>query len=492
MAPTPKTPITNGMPVYNVCDYGAVGDGTTDDLPAYNKCIAACVGAGGGRVYTPARPGGWSGTAWGPQGFRVSGPIDANQGRPDPAFGPAPLEFMGDGSINANGSNILGDFPDDILKSPYQGQAANLRAITGVGFNNAHLQGSCASIGDSTVPLVSRCKFMAHKIGLSTVGAFGIQIHNTQFVAAKQDSGIGAMVVQGSLYDCEFTNWGEGVRAYQSAHIAGGHYEVNHIAIRLGTDENGNRAQLTGGIVDTIAFERNDTAIFIDVIASCRIMCNALTGTIGPAWDKPATGKYANGVETVTTAEPHGFQTGVQKSLITYCAAGSLCKLCDVTGAKTYTFKHPSDPGAVTTYGAPISNGIFVAGSIADSIIGPNAYGGWYSNAAVDIENAGLFGVRFEREIAISNGTGVGFKMPPVHVRPGVRFVDCNNPINSFPFLFLPGQPGNTGQKPMINEEQWVTDCTSNNWGDIITVGGGQQVLACLRWTGQHWSVIAR
>lgn len=41
------------MAVFNVQTYGAVGDGTTDDLAAINLALAAAVAAGGGAVYFP-------------------------------------------------------------------------------------------------------------------------------------------------------------------------------------------------------------------------------------------------------------------------------------------------------------------------------------------------------------------------------------------------------------------------------------------------------
>src|SRR6185437_5135803 len=40
--------------VYNVRDYGAVGDGVTDDGPAVRAALAAAFAAGGGAVYLPA------------------------------------------------------------------------------------------------------------------------------------------------------------------------------------------------------------------------------------------------------------------------------------------------------------------------------------------------------------------------------------------------------------------------------------------------------
>ena len=40
--------------VYNVCDYGAKGDGKTLDSPAINAAIEAAVKEGGGQVLLPA------------------------------------------------------------------------------------------------------------------------------------------------------------------------------------------------------------------------------------------------------------------------------------------------------------------------------------------------------------------------------------------------------------------------------------------------------
>lgn len=48
------TKVAKGDLVYNVKDYGATGNGATDDSAAIRSAIAAAVAAGGGRVYFPA------------------------------------------------------------------------------------------------------------------------------------------------------------------------------------------------------------------------------------------------------------------------------------------------------------------------------------------------------------------------------------------------------------------------------------------------------
>ncbi len=49
-----EIPIQKGKAAWNVCDFGAAGDGKALDSPAIDKAIEACAQAGGGTVYLPA------------------------------------------------------------------------------------------------------------------------------------------------------------------------------------------------------------------------------------------------------------------------------------------------------------------------------------------------------------------------------------------------------------------------------------------------------
>ena len=42
------------MRVFNVLNYGAVGDDKTDNTNAFSACVKAVIDAGGGRMYLPA------------------------------------------------------------------------------------------------------------------------------------------------------------------------------------------------------------------------------------------------------------------------------------------------------------------------------------------------------------------------------------------------------------------------------------------------------
>jgi len=49
-----KDPVAKQPRTFNVVEYGAAGDGKTDDTQAFSACLEAVIEAGGGRMYLPA------------------------------------------------------------------------------------------------------------------------------------------------------------------------------------------------------------------------------------------------------------------------------------------------------------------------------------------------------------------------------------------------------------------------------------------------------
>ena len=65
--------------MFNVLEYGAVGDDETDNTEAFSACLKAVIEAGGGRMYLPV--GVYRGNITDPRGFEADPELDYRRNR---------------------------------------------------------------------------------------------------------------------------------------------------------------------------------------------------------------------------------------------------------------------------------------------------------------------------------------------------------------------------------------------------------------------------
>jgi hypothetical protein len=107
--------MTVGLKIYNVKDYGALGDGTTDDTVSIQNTINACNTGGGGTVYLP------NGI------YFINGALDSNS-QSQIYF---PLNSFSS-SINLKTIKLLGETPPNQYSNPANATGANDHPDTGV------------------------------------------------------------------------------------------------------------------------------------------------------------------------------------------------------------------------------------------------------------------------------------------------------------------------------------------------------------------------
>lgn len=184
--------LTQSFAWFSVKDYGALGDGATDDRVAIQAAIDACVTAGGGRVYFPA--GTYVCSKNGTTSFTISG---------------------------ANGVYLCGAGPSSIIKQSGNAASAtwtlfqvtnstNIRfsdlTLDGSGVTNPTTNGHLVRVGDGAMAITNIQFFRCHFQGMAAGSGDAIQFF-----------GATALVTRAWVTDCVFN----GIGRY-GVNIAGG------------------------------------------------------------------------------------------------------------------------------------------------------------------------------------------------------------------------------------------------------------------------------
>lgn len=234
----------------NIVDFGAVGDGLTDDGPAI---LAACMAAGDlETVFVPKS------TA----GFWTAQTID---------LGGKPITLRGEGQSKAQnvyggGGYIFGNVEGPIIRSLYPAQGCT---IVDVGFCNRHPAGVALELSGNqvTVDRVSMHAWKGIRFANSTFSAAvrSAHIRWSGFTPGSVGISIGGHVL---VHGCDVIGFDRGITACGlGVDIRSLRIERCRTGILLGVDQNGNNLQITGGVVDALSLEANDTAV------ECRAAC---------------------------------------------------------------------------------------------------------------------------------------------------------------------------------------------------------------------------
>jgi hypothetical protein len=246
-APTARTMPDRLADTKNVKDFGARGNGSTDDTAAIQAAITAAHNSGG-IVFFP------------PGNYRVTSTVRAEGGNPNFLL----ISLVGSGPRSA----IIGNFSGwlvDLTGGPFDN--ASLVTVEKLSFVNSHPNGGGLRLAAAIVVTVKECAFSCHK-GVAFYSTKTSSIRDCRFTSiAGNIAGQTGRAIYGErpnqliIDNCDFNGFWRGVQATQTVAIANCRFEMNHVGVLVGMDENGG-SSASGCQITGTSFEANDTGIW--------------------------------------------------------------------------------------------------------------------------------------------------------------------------------------------------------------------------------------
>ena len=277
-APTPRTMPDRLAEVFNVKDFGALGNNVADDTTKIQAAMNAVLSTAGGRT-----PGG---TLVFPAGrYKVSAPITFNL---DADFG---LHVLGVGNASSVEGNHAGYTFDRSLGTP--NNTFGPRVFEHLKVTNPHSSGGGIRLGSTIGGAIRGCDISADLISLTFEDAPGsssdsIVIDNCWFHSGVSSGTPKAIVFGGKglvINACDITGYDDAITVYGSGvAIYGCRMESLNTSIVLGMDSAGADRGLHGFSITGMPMEGNVT--FIDFRGTTTGFCigsNGFTGHSGNA-----------------------------------------------------------------------------------------------------------------------------------------------------------------------------------------------------------------
>jgi hypothetical protein len=243
--PTPRTLPKRLAEIKNVKDFGAVGNGSTDDTAA----IQAAVNYSGGPYSVANR-----GTIFFPSGvYRVSAPItfELNDGVLN-------IRFLG-----APGAMLVGSFGDALLKRSWVTPVATVISIENLQLQNNHATGKGIILNSCVGGRIVNCAIMGCWRGIETWGSQSVSVDGCSIIGQQTSGSVGIVAGNATtIIATDVTAFENGIRHQNLGLIVhGGRFEVNGVGIRLGVNHDGDPHQSSAFSLSGMSMERNQTAI---------------------------------------------------------------------------------------------------------------------------------------------------------------------------------------------------------------------------------------
>ncbi len=244
--------------IKNVRDFGATGNGTTDDTAAIQAAVDWTSSANRGTIYFPM------GT------YKTTSAITFE--RPN-----LNIVFRGE-----PGATIAGDFDDFLLKRSPNSPISGVHAIENLRLLNPHAKGRGVAFHSCVGGKIVNCHISAWR-GIETFNSQSVLVDTCSIIApGASDSSVGIMAGNATaVISTDVTGYHHGIRHQNVGLIVyGGRYEVNAVALMIGMDENGRTFQSSGFDISGLSMEANQTAIQIHAGAAGKISGLSIGGGI--------------------------------------------------------------------------------------------------------------------------------------------------------------------------------------------------------------------
>jgi hypothetical protein len=511
-APTARTMPDRLNDVTNVKDWGATGNGRTDDAPAIQAAIDAAIAAGGGTVWFPTGD------------YVVYSPLLTWRG------GSTALRLLGAGKgasqirYTGPGWTITHD-PRNPDGTPGGGESVT--HIEGLRVDNGSLKQESGAIrlaaGSANATIRGcdlggfKCVDMAGRPQLGDSGTFGTSIHDcslngpqqnradSSIFAGAQPGSIGVCLGEGIMTDCRIMGYDIAIAMSQNgSSVIGCSGEGNNIFIRVGKNAHGDYIML-GFTIQGCQTERNYVDIDIGNGVGGLVAGNFTSGAFGPATHAPIENMtWANGQVTVTTPGPHNIAVGRKIRIEASPTWGDVGDWVVTAVPSPTTFKYALPIQPTVPFGgnkiwnyrplAPLrirscGNTAFM-GNIwhPHGEFGSADFASTFSGGPGQIRAVSFIGETFPSGITVPDPTSLA--------RSGLNFHQCFGVTPFMRFVDLP-KPSNLAlgfEVPHENMQFTIIDGQKQGggvagWNDIVTGGGSGHYL--VRYNGANWRRIA-